>query len=147
MTSRLIFTFSWNISYLKLIPINAVCFAENIEILGSIWRLCLRQYECFSLEEQIGRFSYWSRSPLHQKSSPRSLCHMNLLRYTKTYYQDQCCMFCGKYWNIRFNLTIMSLWQYDCFSLEEQIGRFSCWSRSPLHQKSSPRSLCHMNLL
>jgi len=38
----------------------------------------------FSLEEQICRFSYWSRSPLHQESIPRSLCHMNLLQCTST---------------------------------------------------------------
>jgi len=33
----------------------------------------------FSLEEQICRFSYWFSSPLHQKSIPQSLCHMNCL--------------------------------------------------------------------
>ena len=50
-------------------------------------------------------------------------------------------MFCGKYWNIGFNMSDMSLWQWDTFFMEEQIGRFTYWSRSP-SIKSLARDLC-----
>jgi len=54
------------------------------------------------------------------KSLASDLCVIWICYSVQTQrYQDQCCMFCGKYWNIR--LWRQSLCQYDCFSLEEQI--------------------------
>jgi len=68
----------------------------------------------FSLEEQICRFSYWSRSPLHQESIPRSLCHMNLLQCTSTYIPRSMLYIFRKILKYQVNITVIiaTIWLF-----------------------------------
>jgi len=99
-------------------------------------------YSCLDFQQALNAYlnSFWfsfmmsNRGPLlglwlHQSSIsltivifilifqyfPQNTQHWSWYLHVYTLYQYQCCVFCGKYWKIRMNVTIVSvtLWLFD----------------------------------